>query len=101
MSPCHSCDSYFEGLKNMFFSPSFYRKPFYLHVSTNLFFCLNLGDSIFSSLWAKLMAVQELIVQACVWLPDGEWMWIRVRSRFTMTCFFLGTGNGKEAMGEC
>lgn len=64
-------------------------------------FCLNLGDSIFSSLWAKLMAVQELIVQACVWLPDGEWMWIRVGSGFTMTCFFLGTGNGEEAMGEC
>lgn len=34
------------------------------------------------------MAVQELIVQACVWLPDGEWMWIRVGSWFTMTCFF-------------
>lgn len=47
------------------------------------------------------MAVQELIVQACVWLPVGEWLWIRVRSGFTMTCFFLGTGNGEKAMGEC
>lgn len=89
------------GTEKHVFSLSFYRKPFYLHVSTNFFFCLNLGDSIISSLWAKLMAVQELIVQACVWLPDGEWMWIKVRSGFAMTCFFLGTGNGEEAMGEC
>lgn len=99
VSPCHSCDSYFEGLKNML-SLSFYRKSFYPHVSVDFFFCLNLCDTIFSSLWAKLMAVQELIVQACVWLPDGEWMWIRVRSGFTTTCFFLGTGNGEEAMRE-
>lgn len=69
------------------FSLSFSRKPFYPYVFTH-FLCLNLGDSIFSSLWAKLMAVQELIVQACLWLPDGEWLWIRVGSGFTMTCFF-------------
>ena len=69
------------------FSLSFSRKPFYPCVFTH-FLCLNLSDSIFSSLWAKLMAVQELIVQACAWLPDGEWMRIRVGSGFTMTCFF-------------
>lgn len=48
------------------------------------------------------MAVQELIVQACVWLPDGEWMWIRVGVMVHNDMFFfLGAGNGEEAMGEC
>lgn len=52
------------------------------------FFSLNLHDSIFSYLWAKLIEVKKLIVQACVWLPDGKWMGIKVSSRITMTWFF-------------
>lgn len=88
VSPCYSCDSYFEGLKNMFFL-SFYRNPFismFPPVSTPYihFFSLNLHDSIFSYLWAKLIEVQELIVWACVLLPDGKWMGIKVSSRITM-----------------
>lgn len=36
------------------------------------FFSLNLHDSILSYLCVKLIEAQELIVQACVWLPDGR-----------------------------
>lgn len=75
--------------KHVFFLYLSIEKPFIL-LFLLISFCLNLGDSIFSSLWAKLMAVQELIVRACVWLPDGEWMRIRLRSGFIMTCFFSG-----------
>lgn len=77
------------------FSISFLRKPFYPYVFLFIF-CLILGDSIFSSLWTKLMAVQELIVQACAWLPGGEWMWIRMGSWFTMTCFFSSSSRHRE-----
>lgn len=90
-----------RGWKTCFFLSFSIEHSFILIFLLISFFCLNLGDSIFSSRQAKLMAVQELIVQACVWLPVGEWLWIRVRSGFTMTCFFLGTGSGEKAMGEC
>lgn len=101
MSPCHFSDSYFAGTEKHVFFSLFLKKTLLSVCFYPFLFCVNLGDSIFSSLWAKLMAVQELIVQACVWLPDGEWMWIRVGSGFTMTCFSLGTGNGEEAIKEC
>lgn len=85
------------------FSLLFYRTFFYPHIFDDFFFFffgLNLGDSIFSSRQAKLMAVQELIVQACAWLPVGEWMWIRVRLRFTMTCFFSGHWKWRKGHGR-
>lgn len=83
------------------FSLLFYRTFFYPFCWFFFFFLPELGWLNLFFRQAKLMAVQKLIVQACVWLPVGEWMWITVRSRFTMTCFFLGTGNGEKAMGEC
>lgn len=60
----------------LFFCLLFYGTFFYPHISADFLFIfyLNLGDLSFSSCQAKLMAVQELIVQACVWLPVAEWM---------------------------
>lgn len=90
----------FRGTEKHVFLSFSIEHPFIL--SADFFFFLpELGWLNLFFRQAKLMAVQKLIVQACVWLPVGEWMWITVRSRFTMTCFFLGTGNGEKAMGEC
>lgn len=70
------CDSYTGGLIKSCFSP---QKPFSsFPPPLLLLFLLNPGDlvlSVFPFLWAELMAVGELIVQACMGLPGGEWKW--------------------------
>ncbi|TNN61689.1 hypothetical protein EYF80_028119 [Liparis tanakae] len=48
---------------------------------------------------AKLMAAQELIVQACVWLPGGEWMWIRIKSFYRTCAAYIPTAS-KWAIGR-